>query len=432
MSCINDILPAAVPHHAQRLESRRVLQLPREKAMIGKRRPAYRARSCARQILARIKGHYKPGDRLPAEAVLARHYGVSLGTIRQALADLRQQGWVQTVPRSGNFVSTTGGQTRGRIGFLSCMASEEYRHAEWLRTFFSGMAVEAAERGRTIHTIRTGFDRHDVIRALGEADLSAYDAMILFWIYDPQLLEPISRHIPVVAVEFIKDTEHISCVDYDHVKAVQAAVRYLVQLGHERIGFLGPSHVLLQQSESHSPRYETYVKTLRDNGLPWSNSWTFNIIEYADLTVALDRMLSKPGADRPTALLTQMATWPTIYELTARGLHVGRDISVVGLEYLPSWQSWLAENRWRAGRGTRGMVTDPLQVDCLRGPGQAVQRMVPTVTLLDAVELGRAAVQEVERRWANPDTPPQHRFLPVDLWLGNTTGPPADRMDSTG
>jgi DNA-binding transcriptional MocR family regulator len=42
------------------------------------------------------QGHYAPGQRLPAEAELLEHHGVSLMTMRRSLAMLREEGLIAT------------------------------------------------------------------------------------------------------------------------------------------------------------------------------------------------------------------------------------------------------------------------------------------------------------------------------------------------
>ncbi len=49
---------------------------------------------------------YKSGDRLPAERQLAEAYGVSRMTLRQALAELEQEGYLQREKGRGTFVAT--------------------------------------------------------------------------------------------------------------------------------------------------------------------------------------------------------------------------------------------------------------------------------------------------------------------------------------
>jgi GntR family transcriptional regulator len=50
------------------------------------------------------QGEYKPGDQLPPETVLAEHYGVSRGTLRQALALLYEDGRIYNIQGKGSFV----------------------------------------------------------------------------------------------------------------------------------------------------------------------------------------------------------------------------------------------------------------------------------------------------------------------------------------
>ena len=60
-------------------------------------RPALRYQQIAADLAAAITaGELRTGDELPSEAALARRYGVSRGTARQALAELTIAGLVET------------------------------------------------------------------------------------------------------------------------------------------------------------------------------------------------------------------------------------------------------------------------------------------------------------------------------------------------
>ena len=66
-------------------------------------RPAYE--QIADDLRAAIKeGRLQPGDRLPTEREHASRYGVAVGTYRQALSVLRQEGWLATHKRHGTVV----------------------------------------------------------------------------------------------------------------------------------------------------------------------------------------------------------------------------------------------------------------------------------------------------------------------------------------
>jgi DNA-binding GntR family transcriptional regulator len=66
-------------------------------------RPAYE--QIADDVRAAIKdGRLQPGDRLPTEREHASRYGVAVGTYRQALSVLRQEGRLTTHKRHGTVV----------------------------------------------------------------------------------------------------------------------------------------------------------------------------------------------------------------------------------------------------------------------------------------------------------------------------------------
>jgi GntR family transcriptional regulator len=59
----------------------------------------------ADDIAGRIaSGELAPGTRLRAERELADHFGVSYGTVRHAMAVLRERGLIETVHGRGTFV----------------------------------------------------------------------------------------------------------------------------------------------------------------------------------------------------------------------------------------------------------------------------------------------------------------------------------------
>ncbi len=66
-------------------------------------RPAYE--QIAGDIRAAIEsGQLQPGDRLPTEREHAARYGVAVGTYRQAVATLREEGFLATYKRHGTVV----------------------------------------------------------------------------------------------------------------------------------------------------------------------------------------------------------------------------------------------------------------------------------------------------------------------------------------
>jgi DNA-binding GntR family transcriptional regulator len=59
----------------------------------------------ADDIAAQIeRGELTPGQRLPGEADLARHYGAARMTIRRATRELRERGLIKVLSGKGTFV----------------------------------------------------------------------------------------------------------------------------------------------------------------------------------------------------------------------------------------------------------------------------------------------------------------------------------------
>jgi DNA-binding GntR family transcriptional regulator len=71
---------------------------------IPRKVPIYR--KIAGEVVDRIqRGEISPNRPIPGEKVMMRQYGVAKVTVRQAVAHLREQGWVFTVPYRGTFVT---------------------------------------------------------------------------------------------------------------------------------------------------------------------------------------------------------------------------------------------------------------------------------------------------------------------------------------
>ncbi|GGQ20816.1 winged helix-turn-helix domain-containing protein [Streptosporangium pseudovulgare] len=69
----------------------------------------YTYAALADHIALRIRsGDLNPGARLPGERDLAVEYGVAIGTVRRAVAELRKRGVVVTLPAKGTFIIEPG------------------------------------------------------------------------------------------------------------------------------------------------------------------------------------------------------------------------------------------------------------------------------------------------------------------------------------
>ncbi|MGX8907026.1 GntR family transcriptional regulator [Streptomyces netropsis] len=71
----------------------------------GPRRGVPKYRQVADDVLGRIRaGGLRPGQRIPSESQLMARYGVSVGTVRKAMAEIRTSGLVETLHGRGSYV----------------------------------------------------------------------------------------------------------------------------------------------------------------------------------------------------------------------------------------------------------------------------------------------------------------------------------------
>jgi GntR family transcriptional repressor for pyruvate dehydrogenase complex len=126
-------------------------------------RPRGLADQLVRALQARIDaGELGPGARLPTEHALAEHFGVSRAVVREAIARLKADGYVETRQGAGAFVAGEPGLASFRLAADGRIAPDELGEIFELRAAVEVAAARlAAER-------RTRADLEAIRRALRE------------------------------------------------------------------------------------------------------------------------------------------------------------------------------------------------------------------------------------------------------------------------
>ncbi|MEV0995537.1 GntR family transcriptional regulator [Nonomuraea sp. NPDC050202] len=77
---------------------------PGQPGPLGRQAPFYR--HIAGEIRERIRRHeFVSRQQIPSEVELVREYGAARETVRRAIALLREEGWVYSIPHRGSYVS---------------------------------------------------------------------------------------------------------------------------------------------------------------------------------------------------------------------------------------------------------------------------------------------------------------------------------------
>ena len=101
-----------------------------------------------------LNGEWAPGEKIPSEHMLMALFGVSRGTVRQAMQKLAGENLVETRRGEGSFVRVNSLADCFQPSFLSGLKPEEMDEIYEFRSMFESAAAELAARKATEAQIR--------------------------------------------------------------------------------------------------------------------------------------------------------------------------------------------------------------------------------------------------------------------------------------
>jgi LacI family transcriptional regulator len=145
-------------------------------------------------------------------------------------------------------------------------------------------------------------------------------------------IKTFSTSFPLVAIDPHKEGTSFPAVIATNHAGAMAAMKYLLSLGHRRIGFIGGRAEL----QSAVRRFQGYQDSLRQANIPLAPE----LIQTGDYTITAavtcaQRLLSLP--DPPTAIFAanDQSALGVIKAAKEAGLRVPDDLSVVGFDNIP-------------------------------------------------------------------------------------------------
>lgn len=203
-----------------------------------------------------------------------------------------------------------------------------------VQDLINGVTTEAIDSGigLTFWTIPVGAKEMALHRRLIAA--RQVDGMILFAPreHDPRIAYMLEQAFPFVVFGRNSSQNEFHWIDVDGAHGIQLAVRHLAELGHRRIGYVGPpsEQALAKQRWEGFVREMTALDLTIDGDLVFEGDFT----ERTGQTSA-HYLLDQPNP--PTAIIcnNDRMAFGAMREIQSRGLTVGRDVSVVGFDDLP-------------------------------------------------------------------------------------------------
>ena len=227
-----------------------------------------------------LLGKYDMKEKFPSEGMLMRRFGVSRITVRQAMSDLKNEGFLEARSGSGTYLSALARHATGMIGLVVPDYSSSL--------FFRRLGDELVQAGKAAgYTMLLGSlpgetpaaRAHEAVALAKEYARRKVAGVII----EPVELMPNSAdltreivsafdtlHIPVILID--RDISPFERSEYDLVGIdnLNAGVmlgRYLIAKGAKRIAFLMPPH----SASANLQRMLGVAGAAIEAGLSWSN-----------------------------------------------------------------------------------------------------------------------------------------------------------------
>ena len=177
-------------------------------------------------------------------------------------------------------------------------------------------------------------DESDLASAVSRIQEYRIQGGIFFSIHSP-IITQFRDHLSKISFNSLlihcnpKSSPNDAPVLVDEKSAMNRAIEHLLNLGHRRIAYVGP----LDNNFAHLARRDSFKAAMKNSGLPLSNTSvipiTWNPEDHCD---ALVSALQKK--QRPTAFIcfSDLAAMIVYHTAWAVGLHVPRDLSVIGFD----------------------------------------------------------------------------------------------------
>ena len=205
-----------------------------------------------------------------------------------------------------------------------------------LDAFLESLALAAAEEDYHIVVYPTSTATDEVTFYRGLIEAERVDGFILSNTNydDPRIRFLLEADVPFVAFGRSNPEWDFPWVDVDGAAGMRKAVAHLVARGHERIAFIAWPEGSLSGDE----RLRGYREGMDAAGLPLDPQWIVRgEMSYEVGYRAAQTLMALPASRRPTAIIavTDLMAVGAMNALADMGLHVGRDVAVVGFDDIP-------------------------------------------------------------------------------------------------
>ncbi|MBM7540936.1 MULTISPECIES: GntR family transcriptional regulator [Amphibacillus] len=294
-----------------------------------------------------LDGTFQPHQKISSESELMKQFNVSRHTVRLAIGELVNQGWLYREQGAGTFCADRSKEENGQV-------PQNQKNIAIITTYISDYIFPSIIRGAESYLSQNGYhvslfstnnDHENERRFLEKILTQHFDGVIVeptkSAISNPNInyyLNLERQNIPYIMINaYYDELEPLSITVNDELGGLKQT-EHLIELGHENIvGFFK------NDDGQGAKRMKGYLKAHRKHSLPINpnNIVTYRTEDkYHKPIEELEKLLALPEKERPTGLVcyNDELAITLLDVLRKRELQIPKDISIVGFD-----DSFLAE-----------------------------------------------------------------------------------------
>lgn len=292
-----------------------------------------------------LSGTYKAGEQIPTELALQESYGVSRQTVRKAILELSNVGFLRSEKGSGTYVSsqyrskTSGAAAKKTIGVITTYISD-YIFPSIIR----GIESRLNEDNYSLLLASTNNDIMQEKKALEMMLSYGVDGLIIeptrSNVYNPNIAYYLSfkeREVPFTMINAYYEELEVPFFCLDDVQSSYLATRELIAKGHVRIGIIAKMDDLQGKY-----RMKGYIKALGEAKLRFhpEQVLSFDTETKPDLSVNLEEFLVD-NRETLTALVcyNDEVGLEVVHACRRLGISIPDELSIIGQD-----NSYIAKN----------------------------------------------------------------------------------------
>ncbi|MFC4600355.1 substrate-binding domain-containing protein [Cohnella hongkongensis] len=286
-----------------------------------------------------LEGKIIPNQKIGSETDLIKRFNVSRQTIRQAVGELENEGWLYREQGRGTFCADRTKTMKDNQSHKTIAIITSYIRDGIFPSIIRGAESYLSEKGYSILLASTNHNMEQEKKCLQNILTRRVDGLIVeptkSAITNPNIgyyLNIENSGIPYVMINaFYPELSPLSLTMDDELGGFKAT-EHLIQLGHKRIAGIFKTDEL-----QGGGRMKGFIRAHREAKLEMSPNMVITYVtkeQYANPKEEIMRLLLQEEALRPTAIFcyNDEVAFHVYAEIRKLGLRVPEDISLVGFD----------------------------------------------------------------------------------------------------